>query len=164
MSRLTEQEITLQVGGYYNRFDRAKNYDRHLMREGRVMQATEVNEIQSKVYDRLGGISDALFKDGDVIDGGQIVANYQTGEVICEAGAIYISREVRTSAPATLHIPVTGTVNVGVRLSETIVTENEDPALRCIARGTKGEGEPGAWRLRVNVTFTSCGIRTFRHS
>ena len=153
MSRLTEQEITLQVGGYYNRFDRAKNYDRHLMREGRVMQATEVNEIQSKVYDRLGGISDALFKDGDVIDGGQIVANYQTGEVICEAGAIYISREVRTIPPATLHIPVTGTVNVGVRLSETIVTENEDPTLRCIARGTKGEGEPGAWRLRVNVTW-----------
>jgi hypothetical protein len=139
---------------YYNRFDDSKNYDEHLFIAGRVLQSAEMNEVQEQHNTRLKKIADSLFKDGDVIRDASISVDSATGVVQCQSGAVYIKGSVRGVPPATLTVPITGVVAVGVRLIETVITETEDPDLRDPAAGTRGYFEPGALRLRVMPTWS----------
>lgn len=139
---------------YYNRFSDDKNYDEHLFIAGRVLQSAEMNEIQAQHSNRLKKIADVLFKDGDIIRDASISVDSGTGVVTCQSGAIYIKGAVRGVPPATLtSVPMTGTVAVGVRLVETVITEAEDPDLRDPAAGQRGYYEPGALRLQVTPTW-----------
>ena len=139
---------------YYNRFDAAKNYDEHLFLAGRILQSAEMNEVQSQHNNRLLKIADALFKDGDIIRDASVSVDPDTGVVQCQSGAIYIRGAVRGVAPATLTVATTGTVAIGIRLVEEVITETEDPDLRDPAAGTRGYFEPGADRLRVTPTWS----------
>lgn len=142
---------------YYNNFASAKNYDTILYRDGYTLQGAELNEAQSAAQHRLRGIADALFKDGDIIRDAQIIVDPTTGAVQAQSGAVYIAGAVRGVPAATFTIPVTGTVVVGVRLVERVVSELDDPSLYNPAIGSRGEGEPGAWRLRVDPSWGFSG-------
>lgn len=137
-----------QIDNYYNRYSADDNYTEVLVRDGYVAQASEINELQSIINARLRGIGDALFSDGDVIKDGQIAVS-DSGIVTAEAGLVYISGMVRTVPAATFTIATSGTVTVGVRLTETIISEAEDAELLNPAVGSRGQGEPGAWRRKV---------------
>lgn len=138
---------------YYNRFDPNKNYEKLLYRDGYTLQGCELNEVQSASAYRLRGIADALFKDGDVVRDAQVIVNPQSGEVQAASGVIYLGGAMRGVPPRTFVIPVKGTVAIGVRLTETVISELEDPTLYNPAIGSRGEGEPGAWRLRVDPSW-----------
>ena len=138
---------------YYNNFDPAKGYERILYRDGYTLQGAELNEQQSAALHRLRGVADALFKDGDVIRDAQIVVDAATGEVRAQSGLVYVGGLVRNVPEATFSIPVEETVTVGVRLAESVVSELDDPLLYNPAVGSRGEGEPGAWRLRVAASW-----------
>lgn len=133
----------------FDRFDPAKGYENHRFVPGRGLQSAELNEIQSKASHDLRGISDAIFKDGDIIRDAQIAVNPDTGAVQCEAGVIYLRGAVRGVAPANLTIPVVGTVSVGIKLTEDIVTHLEDPELLDPSTGTRNYNQPGAERTRL---------------
>lgn len=135
---------------YYSRFDPAKEYDEHLFIAGRGLQSAELNEIQKQSANRLRGVADALFKDGDIVRDAVVTVDSVTGDVVCASGAIYIAGAVRGLAPKNFIIPVIGTFAIGVRLSETVVTSLEDPGLKDPADGTRNYQEPGADRLRVH--------------
>jgi hypothetical protein len=137
------------IDNYYNRFDPAKNYERVLLRDGYGAQASEINEIQDMEAYRLRGVADALFKDGDIIRGAQLVVNPETGETRAEAGQIYLDGAVRDVAEAVFSMPVTGSVAVGIRLTRTRISELEDPSLYNPAVGVGTYGEPGGWRLQA---------------
>lgn len=137
----------------YNRYDPAKNYDRHLFRADKVLQSAELNEVQSAVHDRIRGIADILLKDGSIISGAGIIVNHDSGAVTCESGALYVAGAVRGIAPAQLTIATIGTVFVGVYLTRETITEEQDPALRNPAVGTDGYNEPGAARERVLLAW-----------
>lgn len=139
--------------GYYNRFDAQKNYDQHLFRAGDVLQSAEMNEIQSAAHNRLRGVADAIFKDGDIIRDARIVVNPDTGETRCESGALYLKGAVHGVSTATLNIPIVGVVSVGVYLREYAVSEIDDPELRDPATGTRNYRLPGAWRLRSDTAW-----------
>lgn len=141
------------LSGYYNRFDSSKDYEKHLFRAGFVLQSAELNEMQNAVIYRAGMLGDALFKDGDIVRDARIIVDPATGETICEAGAIYLRGAVRGVPPATLTIPVDRAVAVGIRLTETNVTENEDPGLRDPAAEREIIG-PGAGRLKVDPAWS----------
>lgn len=138
---------------YYQTFDADKQFERIMHRDGYVLQGRELNDVQEMAAYRLKSIADALFSDGDVIRDAQVAVNAQTGEVQAQSGAIYLSGAVRGVAPATFIIPTTGTVSIGVRLKQRVVSELEDLSLRNPAKGTDGEGEPGAWRLAVETSW-----------
>ncbi len=138
---------------YYQTFDADKQFERIMYRDGYVLQGRELNDAQEMAGYRLKSIADAIFSDGDVIRDAQVAANAQTGEVQAQSGAIYLSGAVRGVAPAKFIIPTTGTVSIGVRLKQRVVSEREDPSLRNPAKGTDGEGEPGAWRLAVETSW-----------
>ncbi len=134
---------------YHNRYDPDKNYEEHLFLSGSVLQNAEMNEIQHRSANRIKNIADALFSDGNVVRDAQIVVNKDTGFVQCEAGVVYVRGDMRGVPPAQFTVPVVGTVVVGVRLRETLVTYQEDAELRDPAIGLRNYRKPGAARLRV---------------
>jgi hypothetical protein len=138
---------------YYERFDPAKNYEEHLFIAGRPMQSAEFNEVQKNSAYRLKNIADSLFKDGDIIRDAGVTVDGDTGEVTCESGAIYISGAVRGVPVATLTIPVTGEISIGIRLAESVVTSLEDPELLDPATGTRAYNERGADRLKIEAVW-----------
>ena len=146
-----EYPVQYPVENYYNRFDPAKNYEKLLARAGYRIQSAETNDMEEMFLYRMKSIADALFKDGDVIRDAQITVNEQSGETQAGSGIIYIKGAMRIIPEATFQIPLSGTVSIGVYLAEKIVSELEDPSLKNPAVGTRGEGEPGAWRLQVNA-------------
>src|SRR4051812_36433978 len=104
--------------GYHDRFNASKNYERHLYREGFVVQGAELNETQISVLDRIRRISDVIFKDGAVIRDAGINVNQTTGETQLGGGVIYARGAMRGVAPRTVTIPLVGTVIVGIYLQE----------------------------------------------
>lgn len=139
--------------GYYNRFDPAKKYDQHLFRAGYVLQSAELNEIQSAFAHRLGRIAGAVLREGGFVSGGEIFVDATTGSAVCEAGAVYVRGAVRDVPSASFSLPVTGTVAIGVRVRETVITEIDDPDLRDPAVLVRNYGEPGAGRLKVEALW-----------
>lgn len=142
---------------YYDRFDRADNYDKSLFLAGRVLQSAELNEVQSEVHDRVQRIADAIMKEGDIISGASISVNIATGLCSCASGAIYLSGSVRGVPSKTLSISTTSTVAVGVYLTESVVTELEDSGLRDPAVGVRNYQEPGAARLQITPEWGFSG-------
>lgn len=145
------------IDGYFNRLDPKKEFESHLFRAGFVLQSAELNEIQHSANNRIRGIADALFMDGDVVRDARIVVNSDTGEVICESGAVYLNGAVRGVPTGTLTVATTGIVTVGLYLQSSIVTELDDPALRDPASLTRNYMEPGAARHRLHVEWGFSG-------
>jgi len=141
------------IVSYYNRFDRDKLFDRLKFLIGRGLQSAELNELQDILIHRLRGLGDAVFNDGDVIRGAAAVIDVATGVVRMEAGDIYIRGAVRPVPAVEFTIPVDQSVNIGVRLVETDVTELEDPSLLDPGVGTRNYQEPGAWRARAALAW-----------
>lgn len=139
------------IDNYYNRYKAEKKYQEVLLRDGYGTQASEINEIQSIVAARIKGVADCLFKDGDILMDGQI--SVTDGVVIAEAGLVYIGGAVWSVPKASFAVPMQGTVAVGIRLVETIVSELEDPDLYNPAIGSRDEGEPGGWRRKVEALW-----------
>ncbi len=137
------------IDNYYQDFDPAKNYDEFLFRDGYTLQGRELNNMQKQAANHIAGIASALFKDGDIISDAQIAVNAETGEVNAQAGAVFIKGARRNVPEARFVIPVSGVVTVGVYLTEKIISELDDDSLYNPAVGSRGEGEAGAWRLRV---------------
>ena len=141
--------VTYPIDEYYNRHDSTKNYEKHLVRAGYGTQSAEINEIQESQIERLKGVADAFLSDGNIIRDCQAMVNPTTGVAQLNSGAIYLRGAVRGVSPATFTIPVNTVVQIGVRLTETVITELEDPTLRDPATGTRNYDEPGAGRLQV---------------
>ena len=135
---------------YFQRFDASKEYEEHLFIAGRGLQSAELNEIQKNSNNRLRGIADVLFNDGALVRDASILVNESTGVVQCQSGAVYVSGAVRGLAPATFTIPVVGTVSIGVRLVESVITSLTDPDLRDPAPLTRNYDEIGADRLKMH--------------
>lgn len=141
------------IHNYYNRFDPEKNVERILFRDGYGAQASEHNELQDIFHTRVRSVAEALFKDGDIIRDAQIAVNAQTGQVQAAAGAIYLNGAVRSVPAATLLIPVTGSVAVGIRLVTRVISELDDPSLYNPAVGSPTHEQPGAWREQVHAQW-----------
>ncbi len=142
------------IDNYYNRFDPAKEYDAHMFRAGYVLQAAELNEMQSAQAARTKGIADVLFTDGAVVRDARVSINPVTGVTVCEAGAIYAKGAVRGVTPANITIPVMGQVYIGVYVVETTLTEIDDPLMRDPAINfMRNYQKPGAGRLKVHLNW-----------
>lgn len=136
----------------YNRFDPADNVERIDFRADEILQSAELNELQSIAAHRIKSVSDAIFKNGDLIrDAGIRVSP----EGVCHisSGAIYLRGTVRGVPDATLTIPLVGTVVIGIYLTEHIVSELDDPKWLNPAVGSRGYGEPGAMRALLDPAW-----------
>lgn len=143
----------MTLTGYYNRFASSDNYDAVEFLASKGLQSAELNELQSIFSDRMQNISDVLFKDGGVVRGGSASINPSTGAVTLSEGAVYVRGAVRQVASASLTIPTSGSIQIGVRLIENDVTEANDAALRDPAVGTRNYQEGGAARKQRSISW-----------
>lgn len=143
---------------YFQRSDfKTKEYDQVEFLAGRVLQSAELNDMQAIMIDKISGIANALFKDGDVVSGAAVAVDISTGAASLAGGAIFLRGAVRGVAPATMTVNTTGTVAIGVYIQQTDVTENEDPTLRDPASLTRNYNQPGAGRLKLHVCWGHSG-------
>jgi len=138
---------------YYERFDPSKEYEEHMFIAGRGLQSAELVEIQKHAAKRLRDVADVLFKDGDIVRDASCQVNPDTGVTTCQSGAIYLRGAVRGIPPETFTVPIVGTLAIGVRLTESVVTALEDPTLRDPATGTRNYDQEGAARLKVHAEW-----------
>lgn len=144
-------DTTSDFPGYINRFaaggsataDRWVDI-RFLPRK--PLQSAELNEMQLILRRKMVSLGDALFKPGGVIDGAVPVMT-SSSTIQLGSGMIYFAGSVHATPQATLTIPSTGKVQVGIRLKQYEIDEDDDALLRDQAVGAANYQEPGAGRL-----------------
>ncbi len=143
----------MSLQGYYNRFSSSDKYDELLFRASKGLQSAELNESQAILSDRITKIANSLFQDGAIISGAQPVIDAQTGVTTLQYGTLYVLGAVRPVEQATITVPTTGSLQIGVRLTTTTITELEDVTLRDPATGTRNYQEPGAGRTKRELVW-----------
>ena len=138
---------------YYNRFNPADRYREWRFHEGRALQSAEVNELQSLFKDMLSGVSNVLFRDGAVLADAIVFIDPTSGLTQLGAGLIYLRGGAHPVRASTFSIPVDQNVQIGVYVTEEVVTYLDEPGLRDPATGTRNFNQAGADRLRVVLTW-----------
>lgn len=134
-----------------------------VVREGRFAQGAEINEVQTILARNVRRVGDMTARDGDRIDGADIAvvrdpSPATTGTIHLTAGKIYVRGDVRpVEARDITDVPLAGDVIVGVRLKQTVITEDDNPDLVGLEPGTEGEGEPGAARVAETIEWALQG-------
>lgn len=144
--------------GAYDRTPDKPDWTGLIFREDRMGQAAELNELQSMLGLRGRRIGNLVARDGDRVQGADVVVDVGAGTVSLTAGKIYVNGDVRDVDAAVLNgVPMTGEVKVGVRIVNTVITEVEDTSLLGLHVGSEAEGEPGAAREVQTIQWGRTG-------
>lgn len=144
--------------GVYERGTEKPLWQRVLFREAALAQAAELMDMQGIIERRGRRISDRVLSDGNRVDGAEIIVDADAELVTLTAGKVYLRGDVRDVPAAVLSdVPMTGDVSVGLRLTISTVTEEEDPSLLGLHPGSDAEGEPGAGREAEVVAWGFSG-------
>ena len=121
----------------------------------RFVQSSELNEAQTIERARARRVSRVTMKDGDRIEGaGIVLIDEEDGQWTLTAGKIYVDGDIFPVAQAVISdVPMTGRAQIGVRINRIYITSEEDPTLLGLADGTLAEGEPGAARELVTISW-----------
>ena len=142
-------------------FDRGPlkpQFTRVLFPEGTILQGADLNEVQTQISSRGQRVANLISRDGDRIEGADIIVNTLTGAVTLTSGKVFVKGDVRQVAGAILTgVSMVGEVSIGVRLTSSIVTHVEDPDLKGLMAGSEAEGEPGAAREVETVAWGRSG-------
>lgn len=127
--------------------------DRVWFGEGDLSQAADLNEAFSIEAAKRRGIGNLIARDGDRLDGADVIVDADAGTVTVAAGELYIDGARRVIAGATLTgVPMAGDVKIGVRAARVVVTaEDDDIYLGLVEDAEESYGEPGA--VRTVETF-----------
>jgi hypothetical protein len=141
--------------GYYNQFDAAKRYVEVRARAGYPPQSQEFNELQAISRSIHQTLTDVLFKEGSIVkaEDGTFSQSVDGATLAMKGISFYASGLIHHVPAATLALPATGYAYVGVRLTEALVTADQDPALLDPAVEELNYGQPGANRLRVTAAW-----------
>lgn len=142
---------------HYERYDPAKGWEMLLFHPDRTLQSAELNDLQRMLLQRVKSVADGVFSDGDILEGGAIAVNPQTGQTRCAQATVYVAGAVRQVPALTISIPTTGTAQVGVHVLRDVIDASEDTSLLNPAVGTHGQGEPGASREVVTLRWGHAG-------
>lgn len=126
--------------------------------ERRFIQGAELNEAQTIARARTTRLGRLIVSDGDRIERGEAIVDIEDESIILTAGRVYADGDVWDVAAATLTaVPMTGRVEVGIRLVKTYITHEEDATLVGLVPGSAAEGEPGAAREVVDASWAWAG-------
>ena len=156
---MTADEIKtlLKSQNYYDRYDKAKNWDFIGVMAGRVMQSAEFNEIQHILEEKIKALGNSLYADGTIIEGCAITFDTQAMKANLEAGRVFLDGLVYEVEAAELSVPNVDSVQVGIWKKSKTVTEYEDNSLLDPAKGTPQYQMPGGYRI---VTTAEWGLST----
>lgn len=140
------------IKDYYNRYDPDKGYARNLYIAGKVLQSSEMNEMESMILQRVKNVGDTILTNGDIIEGCQLKVG--EGCATITKGKVYLNGDVHEVAPTTVDLTLQGTEEIGVKLISEVVTPADDPDLLDPATGYDNYGADGAYRLKETVQIT----------
>lgn len=153
MREVTKKD--LRQAPYYDDYESSKQYTQILARPGRVAQSREITQIQSTMKDIMKSIGDSFLNDGDIVEGCQIIPDKTNKTVTVTAGRVYMSGMVLNLKESTISIKGEGVENIGVRLVESIVTEEDDASLRDPALSYDNFNQPGGDRLKSELKIVN---------
>ncbi|TCR07268.1 DUF4815 domain-containing protein [Neorhizobium sp. JUb45] len=120
----------------------------------RIIQAAELNEVQTIARNRQTRLSRLVASDGDRVDRADAIVDIEAKTVRLTAGMIYVQGDVMSVAEALLaDVPMTGRIQLGVRLGTTYLTAETNPELMGLVPGSLAELEPGAAREVATITW-----------
>lgn len=132
----------------YDRYQRAKAWLKLLFVPGRVVQVPELNEMQSALVDNSRQGFNVLFADGAIVKGLEVtISEINPNQAIVAAGQIYAFGYFIDVPTTTVTIQGLSEEKIGVKLVETVVTEEQDADLTDPVTGAKNKGSAGAYRL-----------------
>lgn len=139
---------------YLDRFDPTKNRTRVLFNPDRPLQQSELNEIQSIQTYYLKNFGDAVFKDGDKVSG--MGFTLDTNNILrVNPGYVYINGKVRYyESNSSVKLTKVGREEVGIKLTERIVTADEDNNLLDQTSGVPSYFSKGADRVQEDMVLT----------
>jgi hypothetical protein len=137
---------------YYNQFNENKNYKQLLFSASKYVQSSELNEMQSIAHNEQKILNDAIFEDGNILDGGEVALVGKT--VNLNRAIIYYDGYGINIEPTQFDISLTDIIIIGVSILERIITADEDSALLNPAVGTPSYREKGADRFQVTGYWT----------
>lgn len=146
------------VPNAYDRSPERPNDARLVFPADRILQAAELNEVQSLIERRNRRVGNLVASDGDRVSGADCIISIEPDAdvmtVTLGSGEIYVRGDVRPVAAAVLEdVTVAGDVLVGVRLTATNVDHDDDPTLLGLHPGAEAEGEPGAVRVVETIAW-----------
>lgn len=151
----------IELEGYHKRFDPDDNYEKILFRAGRGLQSAEMNDLQEQLANQVQKVSNTILEDGDVVKGGALAIEKDTGVTQIGESSIYIRGSIRELPAGEITIPTDDVLYIGVWLTEAVITEIEDPGLRDPAVQARNYREPGAARLQISCEW---GLKTDEHT
>jgi hypothetical protein len=96
---------------YFDDFDPKNNYHSVLFKPGFPIQARELNVLQSTIHDQIKILSDSNYKNGDLIEGGEVV--YDNNVDTVKLQLLYNSNKPDTTATSLIgKIIVGNTTNI----------------------------------------------------
>lgn len=111
------------------------------------IQAAELTEMQTIARERSRRVSRLVVSDGDRVERGDAIIDAEAGSVTISAGRVYADGDVWDVPEAVLAgVPMTGRVELGIILTTSYITHEDDPSLVGLVPGSEAEGEPGAAR------------------
>ncbi|WEW53656.1 DUF4815 domain-containing protein [Staphylococcus phage vB_SauH_SPJ2] len=146
--------INFKSSPYLDRFDPTKDRTRVLFNPDRPLQQSELNEMQSIEQYYLKNLGDSIFKDGDKQSGlGFTLTKDNVLQV--NPGYVYINGKIRYySSEDTVKITGVGKETVGIKLTERIITPDEDNSLLDQTSGVPSYFSKGADRLEEKLSLT----------
>ncbi|WP_420408700.1 DUF4815 domain-containing protein [Hoeflea sp.] len=137
--------------GLPNAFDRARGKKgwQSVVHYGErpFIQGAELNEAQTIIGERFIRHGRMIVSDGQRIEGGEAIVDVDGEEVTLTAGKVYAAGDVWEVDAALLEsVPMTGRIEVGIRLVTDYITHEDDVTLVGLAPGAPSEGEQGAAR------------------
>lgn len=146
--------------GVPNAYETNRNDSAVVLPEERFITGLDLNDIQRIERSRSKRTSDLIVKDGDRIDGCDIIVTRDpdpatTVTVLLAGGRLYIDGDVRTVFTRSIaNVIGTGDVRIGVRLVTTIIDYDDDPDLVGPHPGSEAEGEPIGVRVVEEISWS----------
>lgn len=135
----------------YGESELAKQYYQLLAIPGRVAQAREISTLQTILQGIIKSIGDSIMSNGNIIEGCQVIVASDKKSVTITSGKIYIDGIVTPLSETTVSIKGVGAEVIGVKIDESIVTEEVDTSLRDPAQGYDNFSQAGCNRVRRNL-------------
>lgn len=121
-----------------------------------IVQGAELNDLQAIIRGRHDRLSRLVARDGDRVVGADAIVDVEAKKVTLAAGQIFIAGDAFPVQAAVLsNIAMSGRVEIGVRLTKSFITHEDDPALLGLVPTGFSEGEPGAAREISSITWAT---------
>ncbi len=145
--------LTANLPDFRNTFDPVKGYQGLLFHSNRYLGAHELVHVQEIRRDQHQRLADTLYRDGALMPGGGrvVLGEPVDGEidVTLAGGRVYIRGAIHDLSERVIRVSATGTVIIGARLAEKVVTWLNDETLKGVAPGTRAQNEPMASALSM---------------